>query len=76
MDLRLSDDVRALTGRLLAHFGRAEGQRLDPGAWVLGEWAFVPAAGAHDRAGRPGGRGPGHVPGTASHRACGGGAVP
>jgi hypothetical protein len=38
----MSDDLRALTTRLLAHLGRDDGWRLGPDAWVLGEWRFTP----------------------------------
>ena len=42
---RVPDELRALATRLLAHLGRDDGWRIEPGpgAWVLGEWRFTPA---------------------------------
>lgn len=42
MGVRLPDDVRVLAARLLAHFGSTGEARLEPGAWVLGEWTLTP----------------------------------
>jgi hypothetical protein len=40
----MSDELRTLTARLLAHLERDDGWRLEPGTWVLGDWTFTPAA--------------------------------
>ena len=42
MNAGLADDVRPLAARLLAHFTHAGEVRLEPGAWVLGDWNFTP----------------------------------
>jgi hypothetical protein len=41
-ELRAPDELRMLAPHLLAHLGRDDGWRIEPGAWVLGNWRFTP----------------------------------
>lgn len=47
----MSDELRTLTVRLLAHLGRDDGWRLEPGALVLDGWTFTPASQQREQAG-------------------------